>query len=255
LGEAFALEGLNEDKDFEVAPWLNRVCRRLIEATGAGVTLIDHGTKSTERPLDPSGSKRKRAAATGTWWLMRTDDPFDRAGGGRAALVCAKDRHGWFKRGETVARLVMSPVDLTGRSTLELEPVPVAVATTSDPVTSKKVDVLRVGGEAKKPLTRAAWLARVGGRATVTRAAFDELVEDGQIVRVDGTDRLPTFALVGVVPVSGVGTTQGRDSGQSHFGPGPVAQGRLLPAETTRPGQVPGQAASQGVPTLGGVTK
>jgi hypothetical protein len=124
LGEAFSLEGLNEDRDVEVAPWLRRVCRRLIEQTQVGVTLIDHGTKSTDRPLDPSGSKRKRAAITGTAWLMQSVDPFDRGSGGLSTLTCAKDRHGWFKRGEQAARLVLDPQDpISGQSSLRLESV------------------------------------------------------------------------------------------------------------------------------------
>ena len=86
LGEAFALEGLNENADVEVAPWLRRVCRRIITDTGAGITLVDHGTKAAEKPLDPSGSKRKKAAITGTAWLMTTGTPFTKADGGRAAV-------------------------------------------------------------------------------------------------------------------------------------------------------------------------
>ncbi len=123
LGEAFSLEGLNEDRDVEVAPWLRRVCRRIIGQTAVGITLIDHGTKSSDKPLDASGSKRKRAAFTGTSWLMVAVTPFDRASGGVAQLRSAKDRHGWFKRGETVGALIMGAVDPLGHSKLRLDPV------------------------------------------------------------------------------------------------------------------------------------
>ena len=143
LGEAFSLEGLNEDKDVEVAPWLRRVCRRIIAETGAGMTLVDHGTKSAERPLDPSGSKRKRAAITGTGWLIQAVTPFDRVDGGMAVLLCAKDRHGWFKRGDTVARLVMDPVDpVTGRTALRLEPPMPLIAPAPDPAVGAVIEVL-----------------------------------------------------------------------------------------------------------------
>lgn len=121
LGEAFALEGIDENNDAEVAPWLSGVVRKLIAATGAGVTLIDHITKLGDNPLHPSGSKRKRAAITGSAWFVYAIDPFDRAKGGRIGIRCAKDRHGSFRRGDTVAELVMSLLDVvTGRSTLEL---------------------------------------------------------------------------------------------------------------------------------------
>lgn len=196
LGEAFSLEGLNEDRDAEVAPWLRHVCRVIIERTGAGITLIDHGTKSAEKPLDPSGSKRKRAAITGTAWLMTSPTPFDRATGGTALLRCAKDRHGWFKRGDTVAALVMSGVDpVGGRSRLRLDPA-LSTGPNADPLSDTKLDILRIGRKARKPLTRQSWLARVERRAEVKRVAFDELVDAGSITQV-GSGKSPTFEVTG----------------------------------------------------------
>jgi hypothetical protein len=123
LGEAFALDGIDENVDAEVAPWLLHVVRHLIDTTGAGVTLVDHITKAADNPLHPSGSKRKRAVITGTSWLTVALDPFTLAEGGRVLLRCGKDRHGNYRRGDTVAELVMSPLDVTtGRSELELRP-------------------------------------------------------------------------------------------------------------------------------------
>lgn len=121
VGEAFSLEGINENNDAEVAPWLRAFCRHFIAETGIGITLSDHGTKAAEHPLDPSGSKRKRAAITGTAWLMQSVTPFDRKDGGLSVLTCAKDRHGWYKRGEQIARLVMDQLDpITGQTALSL---------------------------------------------------------------------------------------------------------------------------------------
>ena len=68
LGEAFGLEGIDENHDVEVAPWLRRVARRLADA-GLSVLLLDHSTKSADNPRRPSGSKRKRAAITGASYL------------------------------------------------------------------------------------------------------------------------------------------------------------------------------------------
>lgn len=125
LGEAFGLDGVNENADDEVIGWVARVARRII-AAGAGCTLVDHITKAADNPLHPSGSKRKRAAVTGTAWWLYGSEPFTKETGGRAVLRCAKDRHGNYRRGDDVAELVMSPFDLiTGLSTLELRPVPV----------------------------------------------------------------------------------------------------------------------------------
>jgi hypothetical protein len=108
LGEAFATEGINEDKDAEVGPWLRRVTRPLADA-GPAIVVIDHSTKSKDNPLFPSGSKRKRAAITGASYLLSAPQPLSRAGGGTLRLTCAKDRHGNFRRGERVAEIELRP--------------------------------------------------------------------------------------------------------------------------------------------------
>jgi hypothetical protein len=112
LGEAFGIQGINEDKDVEVGPWLRTVARALAD-TGAAVILIDHSTKANDNPLHPSGSKRKRAAITGASYLAEAVKPFVKGDGGRLRLTCAKDRHGNYRRSETVADLVMSSTDGT----------------------------------------------------------------------------------------------------------------------------------------------
>lgn len=106
IGEAFALEGINEDRDNEVGPWFRRVARPLAD-TGAAVVLVDHSTKASDSPLHPSGSKRKRAAVTGASYLVEAVQPFVKGRGGRLRITAAKDRHGSYRRGEKVADLVM----------------------------------------------------------------------------------------------------------------------------------------------------
>jgi hypothetical protein len=111
LGEVFGIEGINEDRDNEVGPWMRAVPRNLAEH-GPAVILIDHSTKANDNPLYPSGSKRKRAAITGASYLAEATTPFvkakdTKAGGGRLRLTCAKDRHGNYRRGEVAAQLVM----------------------------------------------------------------------------------------------------------------------------------------------------
>lgn len=106
IGEAFALEGINEDKDVEVGPWYRRVPRLLAE-TGAAVVIVDHATKAADNWLYPSGSKRKRAAVTGASYVADAKTPFVKGEGGRLRLTCAKDRHGNFRQGAPVGDLVM----------------------------------------------------------------------------------------------------------------------------------------------------
>jgi hypothetical protein len=107
LGEAFGLDGINEDKDNEVGPWIRTVLRPLAD-TGAAVVVIDHSTKAADNPMHPSGSKRKRAAITGASYLVTAPKPLDREHGGRLALTCAKDRHGHYRRGLVVANVEMA---------------------------------------------------------------------------------------------------------------------------------------------------
>jgi hypothetical protein len=198
VGEAFSLEGVNENLDVEVAPWLRRVCRRIIAATAAGITLVDHGTKSAEKPLDPSGSKRKKAAITGTAWLMTSDEPFTKATGGRATLTCAKDRHGQYRRGDRVARFVMGAVDAFGHSTLTLTalhtlPVPAGAVDPDDEKRRKaRQEIDRVMRAARKPLARSEIAERSSGVGmTFVRAEILALIDDGILVEV-GERKHPT---------------------------------------------------------------
>jgi hypothetical protein len=192
LGEAFSLEGLNEDKEVEVAPWIRRVCRRIIDQTGVGMLLVDHGTKSAEKPLDPSGSKRKRAAINGSAWLMRSAVPFDRKDGGWSELVCAKDRHGWYRRGDVAAKLVMDPADLvTGQTALRLEP-----AAAKLDLVDLAVDVVQ---QAKAPITRGAleveMQAKSGASRGRCRDAIDQAVARGRIVEIEGRRKARLYVL------------------------------------------------------------
>jgi Bifunctional DNA primase/polymerase, N-terminal/AAA domain len=115
VGEAFGLDGVNEDRDNEVTPWLRKLPRPLM-ATGAAVVLVDHGVKSAENELFPSGSKRKRAAITGAAYLVKAPRPVSReAGGGRLELTTAKDRHGHYTRGKVAATIDVT-VDGAGMS-------------------------------------------------------------------------------------------------------------------------------------------
>jgi hypothetical protein len=116
-GEAFATEGINEDRDNEVGPWMAMNARPLADTEAApAVDLIDHSTKANDNPLHPSGSKRKRAAISGASYFVKVRRPLVKGKGGELGLVCAKDRHGNYARGEEVARFVMTypnPDDLT----------------------------------------------------------------------------------------------------------------------------------------------
>jgi hypothetical protein len=148
LGESFGLDGINENNDNEVGPWLRAVARPLADA-GAAVILVDHVTKTNEKPLHASGSKRKRAAITGASYFIGAKKPFSKEDGGRLTITCAKDRHGTYRSGDAVAHLDMTyladrtvRVELVAAAPAELTPndAPSVLAA------RKVVDVLRASG-------------------------------------------------------------------------------------------------------------
>ncbi len=112
VGEAFGVEGINEDSDWQVAPWVNKVLRKLATALpGAAIVPIDHVVKNgdADAKLHPSGSKRKRAALTGISYLLVNEEPFSRDHAGQSKLIVAKDRHGNFTKKDVAARLHVRP--------------------------------------------------------------------------------------------------------------------------------------------------
>ncbi len=111
VGEALAVEGLNEDRDAEVGPWMNRVKTLNAELPDAALVFIDHSTKAKDGAAKffPSGSKRKRASLTGVTWLAETVEESAKGKPGSVQLVCAKDRHGNFRRGEPGVLVCVAP--------------------------------------------------------------------------------------------------------------------------------------------------
>ena len=84
-----------------------------------------------------------------------------------------------------------------GPITYNVKPASSGQAPVSDPLGDVKLEVLRVGRKARRPLTRQSWLARVERKAELKRAAFDELVADGALAQVSG-GKSPTFEVPAV---------------------------------------------------------
>jgi len=184
LGEAFALEGVDENKDVEVGPWFRRVARPLADA-GPAVLLVDHSTKASDNPLHPSGSKRKRAAVGGASYLVEAVQPFVKGEGGRLRLTCAKDRHGNYRRGAAVADLVMTStgdeVRLTLYAPAEQDAVEVGVEL------AVRAAVAAVKAE-QQPLSRNALegVMAIKCRAQLKRAGIDLAVSRGLLDEENG---------------------------------------------------------------------
>ena len=192
VGEAFGLNGLNENNDHEVTPWFRSVARRLADA-GPAVLLVDHPTKSGDAKLDPSGSKRKRAAITGAGYLVEAVTPFVKGAGGRVRFVCAKDRHGNHRRGETVAWLDMI-VDLSRPDEAELnliEPALPLSASTSSGGKQLEAEVLRwleTEGDARSMSAIETGLRASGVKASnaAIRGTVDLMAQRGDLTETKG---------------------------------------------------------------------
>jgi hypothetical protein len=184
LGEAFGLEGLNEDKDVEVGPWLRKVPRRIAEA-GPAVLIVDHSTKSSDNPLYPSGSKRKRAAITGASYLAEPIKSFVKNEGGRLRITCAKDRHGNYRKGEVVAELVMAP-SMTGAVDLELyEPDRRSIDESPRALVTALAAVAAAKAEGQ-PLSKSALRGLIKGRTDDRKAGIDLAVARGALAEQHG---------------------------------------------------------------------
>jgi hypothetical protein len=202
LGEAFGLEGIDENKDTEVGPWMRRVARVLAEA-GPAVVLIDHATKSADNPLHPSGSKRKRAAIGGASFLVTATKPLVKGKGGRLRIVCAKDRHGNYARGETVANLVLRPVDEFYLDATLYTPTPAEESNDLPAELAARAAVAAVKAEGK-PLSQSALCGamKIKAGSEVKRQGIDLAVARGALTESVGprNARIFTYAHDNVTP-------------------------------------------------------
>jgi hypothetical protein len=196
LGEAFSLDGINENIDAEVAPWLRRVIRRIV-GTGATVIVIDHTINNAEgdNALRPSGSKRKRAAITGSLYRVDATIPLNKGEGGELKLTCAKDRHGNYRRGETVATIVVSSMRAVGMPSMTYRvhapayPGGDASQAQGELVALDALRSIQVPGGISATVWRSA-IPEIADRTFYKYRAA--LVASGEVVNV-GSDRAPRY--------------------------------------------------------------
>lgn len=193
LGEAFGLEGIDENHDAEVGPWLRRVPRRLADVTdegydGPAVLIVDHVTKVNDNPLHPSGSKRKRAAVGGAQYWIQAPDPLSADTGGRLRLICAKDRHGTYKRNEHVADLVVK-IDAASWEARFYSPLPVDDGAQARIVRAVNRAVTALA-DLGKPSSRNAVALAMGGRRGEAFEAIKLAVEEGAILVTGRVEKL-----------------------------------------------------------------
>jgi hypothetical protein len=208
VGEAFGLEGIDENKDAEVGPWLRRVARPIADA-GPAVVLVDHATKAADNPLHPSGSKRKRAAITGASYLLEVVRPLTRDQGGRVRLVCAKDRHGTYRRGDVAATIDIA-VYPDGGVSAKVWP-PLAVDDSADArrrtIATAAVNAAK---NAARPLTQRELETLMSVRAAhdLKRAGIETAVALGALRTEEGKRRSVLHVYVRDLPTDSGATSQ-----------------------------------------------
>lgn len=195
LGECFGLDGVNENHDAEVGPWLRRVARPIADA-GPAVLLIDHTTKAADNPLHASGSKRKRAAVGGASYLLAAATALSAEKGGRLRVKCAKDRHGNFRTGEVVADLVLE-VGLVGRRFHLYAPTP-SDDTTEIGVLLAARSAVAAAKQEGVPLSQAALvgLMAIKAKTEVKRGGIDLAVARGALKESKGGRNARMFEYV-----------------------------------------------------------
>lgn len=200
LGEAFGLDGTDENADVEVGPWMRRIPRRLADA-GPAVINVDHSTKANDNPLFPSGSKRKRAAITGAMYLLTATVPLQAGSGGRLRLTCAKDRHGTYARGEHAADLVMrtdpsgTRIDLYAPDNRGPVDLPLVLAARAAVKVAKDI-----GGDVTFRVLRESMTGKVKASNEVRTAGIELAVSRGALAETTGARRARVFHYVAELP-------------------------------------------------------
>lgn len=95
LAEALMNDEADENDNIEVTRWLRTRPRRLAEATGAAVLMIDHVAKAKDdRGGWGRGAGAKKAAIDGAAYIVEVREAFSRHVPGRIDLIVSKDRQG-----------------------------------------------------------------------------------------------------------------------------------------------------------------
>ena len=219
-GESLSIEGSNPNADDEVAAWFRNVPKRIAKA-GPAVLILDHMPKASDSDLWPIGSQRKRAAVDGAQYLMEVMSPFSREKAGAGRLVCAKDRHGNFARGQRVGVMQVTPTGDIVRITLTAPEQPGTGSTGFEP-TGYMERVSRALEAADVPLTFNAIVRAVTGKRSYLQDATDALIRGGHILTSPGANRSTLHALVKPYRETVIGgeppkTQSGADSGGQWF--------------------------------------
>lgn len=180
-GEALSIEGLDPDRDVQVAAWMRRMPRSIADL-GVCVVIIDHANKAKRGDLYAGGSQRKRAAINGAAYLVEAVAEHGRGRVGMSKLTTAKDRLGNHVRGARAADFRLDATVVPYRAELAApDPTPTTAGGDFRPTAlmEKVSRWLEINpGSSKAEVER----AKLGKRAEFVRQAIDVLVAEEHVV-------------------------------------------------------------------------
>jgi hypothetical protein len=113
IGEALGADGIAVKDDERFVVWLHATVR-VFAADGQTLIGIDHLPMGEPGRLDPVGSFRKKAATTGSMFLATSPKSPTQERAGVIKLTTAKDRSGFWTKGETAAVVHLGPNGIGG---------------------------------------------------------------------------------------------------------------------------------------------
>lgn len=180
-GEAMSMDGVDPNKDEQVAMWFRRMPAK-IAAAGPAVTLVDHTPKAAGAHNYAIGSQRKRAAISGAQYILEAKVGFSKNKSGLAAIRCVKDRHGTHTPGTVVANF-----EVTAGESMKIVAVPERVADNPFRPTSIMEKVSRLLEVSPEPLSTSVVVKEVGSKKQHVLTALSVLLDEGYISSRSGS--------------------------------------------------------------------
>lgn len=197
--EALSTMGRSTLDNDEVTGWVRQVPRRIAQATGAAVALVDHVTKSTEgRGRWAIGAQAKLAALDGAAYGVEIVQPLGRGLRGELRLWIGKDREGAvrpvcgrFHPNDRTQLAAVVVVDATaGPITVTVQAPEEVIGSEVRPFrpTGFMERLSRALEASPEPLSTNALVGLVTGRKEHKAQALQALVAEGYVKRTPGSN-------------------------------------------------------------------
>jgi hypothetical protein len=191
MTNALVADGVDPDSNKDVAGWLGRLPRVGREA-GAAVILSDHVTKSRESRGRWAIGAQHKIAATHVAYSLTVKEPLAPGRVGRVLLTIQKDRPGGLRRFALEARHAAEMViDARDEANIMVTFEPCEGAGWAP--TERMDEILQAARRVPGPRSKTALAGLVSGKKETNLQAVEALIRNGDLVRVGGSDKVPTY--------------------------------------------------------------